>query len=748
VVQTEDEHERLRGEISRLQRQLAQQQANTRRAWQAAGRFQAVAELVVDVPRLLQGPLGSLGFPQNCLEQVAGHLGLGRVALFAADAVRGGLTPVAGVGGPMAPIVWPDPVPDMAVLGIEPEGPFEQALRAAAGAAGVWAYDRDSAVGVLVAEHAGSVTSPDDLMVLRSVLRLHAQSRTRLAAETARQQGLAGARALNRLASSFIHVEAERLEGTLAAGLGEVADLLGADRGCLYQIDLATGVIRLACPPQGRQAPPNPLPAEVPLADLTSLINHLRMQERVEVHPGDPAGLTALPLLGVARGELARRRALFLPIVVRQNLDGFLAFLLPIDEPRLVEDPLLRTIVSVFASALAAHRDRQERIALNSQIQQAQKLDSLGVLAGGIAHDFNNILTPLFAGIELALLMCRDRPEVQSPLQGALMACERARKLVQQILLFSRKNPVERRPVSLERLLREAGELLRASMPPTIVLDVGVQPPPSGRPLTTIGDISQLVQVVVNLGTNAWHAIGEASGRVRLTADVVDLDEDASHALRPGTYAHIAVADTGRGIPAEIQPHIFDPFFTTKPPGKGTGMGLAVVHGIVNDHGGAIQFRTGPSGTTFHVYLPVSGSASATTEMTPLLGDFYGREGVLVVDDEPEIALRIQQLLDRLGYHVVTARSASDALAVLAESPTAFQLLITDFTMPEMTGLELARAAVQRVPTLRILLCTGYHEPLTPEVLSRAQIAGTIQKPFRYTALARQVRQTLDQGRT
>jgi two-component system cell cycle sensor histidine kinase/response regulator CckA len=462
-----------------------------------------------------------------------------------------------------------------------------------------------------------------------------------------------------------------------------------------------------------------------------------------------------LPLLALTRESLAHQRVLFVPIAFRQGLEGFIALVLPHEGQELVptgrgdplrDDPFLRTTASIFASALAAQRDRHERVAMQTQIQQAQKLDSLGVLAGGIAHDFNNILTPLFAGIELALLLSRDRPAVTGPLQGALTACERARNLVQQILLFSRKNAAERRPVELGWLLREAAGLLQASLPPTITLDVHVPTHTEGRPTTTLGDPSQLVQVLVNLGTNAWHAIGNAPGRVRIIADLVEIDEDTSHqTLRPGTYAHIAVTDTGPGIPVNIQPHIFDPFFTTKPAGKGTGMGLAVVHGIVTDHGGVVSFRTGPGGTTFHIHLPVSGTAPDTTEIGLTQLRFEGSEGVLVVDDEPEIVSKIQQMLVRLGYRVVGVSRPADALVALSEAPGDFHLLITDFTMPEMTGLELARAAARLAPHLRILLCTAYHEPLTAEVLQRAHILGTVHKPFRYTTLARHVRQVLDQ---
>ncbi|MCA9525539.1 MAG: response regulator [Myxococcales bacterium] len=383
-------------------------------------------------------------------------------------------------------------------------------------------------------------------------------------------------------------------------------------------------------------------------------------------------------------------------------------------------------------------------MALRAQVQQAQKLEGLGALAGGIAHDFNNILTPILSGIELAIAMSSDRPRVVEPLRGSLDACDRARKLVRQILLFSRKTPVQRRPVDLGRLVLEAAELLRASVPASITLRSDLEGATPASPVTALGDASQLVQVLVNLGTNAWHALGDRPGEVVLSVGHRTLDGTtaAPPGVPPGRYARVAVRDTGPGIPPTVQPHIFNPFFTTKPPGLGTGMGLAVVHGIVEEHGGYIGFQTSTRGTCFELFLPLSGPPADSGDFDLPTGRLEGTERVMVVDDHPDIARRIAQLLRRLGYTVFTETSPEVALQRLATEPC--DLLITDFMMPEMNGLELVNAVRAILPDVQVLLCTGFHEPLAPDVLAAARVGGTILKPFRFTQLARQVRALLD----
>jgi len=385
----------------------------------------------------------------------------------------------------------------------------------------------------------------------------------------------------------------------------------------------------------------------------------------------------------------------------------------------------------------------EARKQLELQLRQAQKMEAIGTLAGGIAHDFNNILTGLFGNLRLAQEQLAPAHGAQTFLAASYRACERARDLVAKILTFSRRHEPVRQVHALSPILREAAGLLRASLPATIDIRVEEATPD----LTVQCDASQIHQVIMNLGANAAHAMRERGGILTLRLDEVPPDDSALLA-HPGLahrpVARLTVRDTGHGMDAATRDRIFEPFFTTKPVGEGTGLGLAVVHGIVEDHHGAIAVETAPgAGTTIHLWFPrvekLAGSAAAAPAK---LGRGAG-ERVLLVDDEPAIADVACRIVRRLGYNVACFTNPREALAAFEKAPADFDLLVTDLTMPELTGPELAECVRRVRPDFPVLVTTGY---LRVGDLDRARAAGLeqfLEKPFTLEALADALRRAL-----
>jgi PAS domain S-box-containing protein len=387
-------------------------------------------------------------------------------------------------------------------------------------------------------------------------------------------------------------------------------------------------------------------------------------------------------------------------------------------------------------------RDITERKRLEAHLYEAKRMEALGTLAGGIAHDFNNILTAILGYTDLALADAPpDRPQRRF-LQAVLTAGNRAKQLVQQILTFSRQKPQERRPLLLQPLLEEAVALLRASLPATIAIrqqiaaDVG----------PVLADASQMLQVVLNLCTNAAHAMRETGGELEIRLQAIELDaaRAAHHPhLRPGPHVCLSVRDTGHGMSPEVMARVFEPFFTTKSPGEGSGMGLAVVHGIVTNHDGAITVDSTPGqGTTFTVYLP--GTAEpvrpTTAPAEPIPG---GQERILFVEDEAPLAELGRVMLTQLGYDVVACKSSREALDLFCAAPQHFDLVITDYTMPEFTGEALARELRRLRPDLPIILCTGFNQTLTPERAATLGINAFLMKPIAARDLGLTIRRVL-----
>ncbi|HEY7489551.1 MAG TPA: PAS domain S-box protein [Candidatus Tectomicrobia bacterium] len=391
-------------------------------------------------------------------------------------------------------------------------------------------------------------------------------------------------------------------------------------------------------------------------------------------------------------------------------------------------------------------RDITERKRLEAHLYEAKRLEALGTLAGGIAHDFNNILTAILGYTDLVLItMPPDHPQRRF-LQAVLTAGNRAKELVQQILTFSRQQPQQRRPLLLPPLLEEAVALLRASLPATITIrqrvaaDVG----------PVLADSSQMLQVVLNLGTNAAHAMRETGGEFEIGLQPVELDTvRVAHYpdLRPGPHVCLTVRDTGHGMPPEVMARVFEPFFTTKSPGEGSGLGLAVVHGIVTNHGGAITVDSTPGqGTTFAVYLPCTEQTphSTTTPAEPIPG---GQERILFVEDEAPLAELGRVMLTHLGYDVVACKSSREALDIFRAAPQYFDLVITDQTMPELTGEALARELRRLRPELPIILCTGFSQTLTQERAADLGINAFLMKPVETSDLGLTIRRVLGAAR-
>jgi hypothetical protein len=379
--------------------------------------------------------------------------------------------------------------------------------------------------------------------------------------------------------------------------------------------------------------------------------------------------------------------------------------------------------ISARLAAERAAREAEERL------RQTRKLESLGTLAGGIAHDFNNVLLAIVGYTELAGRQLGEGDAgARADLDQVLRAADRGRQLVQRILAFSRRRDLTRLPVRLPRVVPEALDLLRATLPSTIEIRTAID---EATP-TVLADETQLHQVLLNLATNSAHAMPKGGTlEVRVAAASVNEDLAGRHAdLRPGRYARLTVADTGAGIPPEVRERIFEPFFTTKPAGEGTGLGLSVILGIVRSFDGAIVLESEPGrGTRVDVWLPahdepaVPGTGPASAEHAD------GRQHVLFVEDEEVLAKLERRQLEALGYRVTVHTSSVEALDDFRRRPREFDLMVTDNTMPRMTGLQLAAEVSRLRPGLPILMVSGYADNADPEVLRASGIRATLRKP-------------------
>ncbi|MDK9706521.1 MAG: PAS domain S-box protein [Desulforhopalus sp.] len=384
-----------------------------------------------------------------------------------------------------------------------------------------------------------------------------------------------------------------------------------------------------------------------------------------------------------------------------------------------------------------------EKKRLSAQLQQAQKMEAIGTLAGGIAHDFNNILGAILGYAEMAADDCPPGSQLAKDIEQILKAGTRAKELVKQILAFSRQAETERVPLQPAVIINEAIKLLRASLPTTIEIKKDICPDAG----VILADPTQIHRIVMNLCTNAFHAMEIDGGTLTISLQRKEISHgNASISqLRPGSYLELSIEDTGMGIAPEVQDKIFDPYFTTKEVGKGTGMGLATVHGIVQSYGGSISYESQPGrGSVFRVTLPTVDTSSQQENESAELIAVGGREHILLIDDEIILVEMGKAMLERLGYRVTTKTNSIEALTTFQNQPDTFDLIITDQTMPGMTGTDLSRRMLQIRPNLPIILCTGYSNIVTEEQTYSFGIKGFAMKPLTKKSIAQLARKVLD----
>ncbi|SDU16345.1 response regulator [Desulfobacula phenolica] len=449
----------------------------------------------------------------------------------------------------------------------------------------------------------------------------------------------------------------------------------------------------------------------------------------------------------VPEGHIQITRILNVPIIHRGNVIGNIMVGNKKTDYDNSDVQLMESIAGHLAPLLNAklQKDKQtkERKMLEAQLQQAQRMESIGTLAGGIAHDFNNILFPIVGHTEMLL---EDVPESslwRDDLNEIYIGALRARDLVKQILTFSRQESIELILTKTQPIIKEVLKLIRSTIPTTIEIKQNIE--------TDCGlvkaDPTQIHQIMMNLTTNAYHSMQDIGGELTVSLKEVELSRNnvIIPDMLPGTYACLTVADTGIGMDKNITEKIFDPFFTTKE--KGTGMGLSVVHGIVNRMGGTIRVYSEPGkGSEFNVYFPVARSSSEEQDSLTKKIIQGGTERLLLVDDENAIILMEKRMLERLGYQITSCTDSIEALDVFHTNPDKFDLVITDMAMPNMPGDKLSAEMVRIRPDISILLCTGFSERISEEKAASLGIKGLLMKPIVMRDFAQKIRDVLDES--
>ena len=383
----------------------------------------------------------------------------------------------------------------------------------------------------------------------------------------------------------------------------------------------------------------------------------------------------------------------------------------------------------------------------HKQLKQLDKIQAIGTLAGGIAHDFNNILSPILGYTEMIL---DDEPEdskIRNCLEEVFIAANRAKDLVNQILTFSRQSNQEFKQFRVQPIIEESIQLLRASLPATIEIVHHIDKQ-SGA---TKGDATQIQQIIMNLCTNAFHAMEETGGKLEINLTEVDIDVESDldrEGVKTGRYLQLEVVDTGIGMQPNVMERIFEPYFTTKDQGKGTGLGLSVTHGIVKSHGGDIRVASQPGkGATFQVYLPLVEKIAEKTDNKLSVTSAKGAEHILLVDDEKQILDLGKKSLQRLGYRVTVRSNGPEALEAFGNRPDQFDLVIADMTMPGMTGIDLAPKLRRIRSDIPVILCSGFSEVVSETKIKALGINHYIQKPIALKDLSHKIRRVLDHQR-
>lgn len=398
---------------------------------------------------------------------------------------------------------------------------------------------------------------------------------------------------------------------------------------------------------------------------------------------------------------------------------------------------------AIGENAREIKKSAEEKRELEKKLQHSHKIEAIGTLAGGIAHDFNNILSVILGYTDMAKADAPPGSKYAEDLERVLDASHRAKDLVKQILAFSRQTEIERIPMQLQSVIKETLKMLRSSLPTTIEIVDDIDSS-CGIVLT---DPTQIHQILMNLCGNAYHSMEESGGTLKIELKSVCLDKGKRQLalnIEPGEYVELIVSDTGSGIGPDVIDKIYDPYFTTKEFGKGTGMGLSIIYGILANYGGAITAESElDKGTSFHVYFPV-------VEQEPLLRVkdaeeiSLGKERILFIDDEAILAQMGKDMLERLGYSVTTRQSSLDALATFQDCPDDFDVIITDQTMPGMTGADLARRMLEIRPDIPIILCTGYSNLIDEKSAKYLGIQEFVMKPLTISSIAKLLRKVLD----
>lgn len=398
-------------------------------------------------------------------------------------------------------------------------------------------------------------------------------------------------------------------------------------------------------------------------------------------------------------------------------------------------------IIREITERKIAEREKEK---MTAALHHSQKMEAVGTLAGGIAHDFNNILAGILGYTELAMMKLPEDSKVVGDLEQVIKAGNRAKALVEQILAVSRQQKQERKPIDIRPLVGEALKLLRATLPATIEIREDIH----GDGSVIEGDSAQIHQVLMNLCTNAGHAMREDGGILNVGLQNVEIDKDGKKPIQdnaPGPYVRLTVSDTGQGMEPDVLARIFDPYFTTKVEGEGTGLGLSVVQSIVKAHGGAISLKSEVGkGTTFFVYLPRIVGNEGETDHPWRKSAPGGSERVLFVDDEQILADMGMQMLERLGYSVTARTSSVEALELFRNKPDYFNLVITDMTMPNMTGDTLAARILEIRPDIAVIIITGYSTRITDQKAKSLGISALVMKPVIWQEMATTIREVLN----
>ncbi len=403
---------------------------------------------------------------------------------------------------------------------------------------------------------------------------------------------------------------------------------------------------------------------------------------------------------------------------------------------------MLSTVPMDNESVFGIARDITHDLEIEAQLRQSQKMEAIGTLAGGIAHDFNNILMAILGYAELGYMSLSPDNPARNKFKAISKSGKRARKLVAQILASSRAEAQVTAPVRMDLILDEVLKLIRPTIPSTIEIRKHID-----TQSMVLCDQTRIHQVLMNLCTNAYQAMIASGGMLGISLTFVKIEGEAmvTTQLTQGEYVKLIVSDTGCGIPPGNLTRIFDPYFTTKEKGKGTGLGLSVVHGIVKSHKGAISVNSEVgAGTEFIVYLPVAAGNDNVNREKSESSPLGGNERILLVDDELDIVSIEKEMLELLGYHVTATDKADVALSVFAGSPDQFDLVITDMTMPKMTGLRLAEKMKALRTGIKIIICSGYNETISLESSGKHGIDGYIQKPVTINKLSETVRNVID----